>query len=171
MEQLSITHVDKFKGFLVIYGHKKPELLQHLQALIDAFKPNHASCEQSMSHIEFDTMYLAYNSKLRKYHRCFVIEKRPNNKVVIDLMDYGTEYEVAAECVRVYGFFRHDFILYNIGYYFHIFYFSAQCDVYSYLNWIRPIEKRPYYSKRHPLLPNTFWRDFFVHGKVASSSL
>lgn len=102
MEQLHITHLDRFKGFLVIYGHKRPELLQQLQSMIDTFVDPNADPHKhkSVSRIEFDTMYLAFDSRIRKYHRCFVIEKRPGNKVVIDLIDYGNECEVATECVR-----------------------------------------------------------------------
>lgn len=87
----------------MIYGHKKPEFLVQLQTLIDAHLPSnvkigdHTAC---VPHIEFDTMYLAYSRVARQFQRCFVIEKRPNNRVVIDLMDYGTECEVASNCVR-----------------------------------------------------------------------
>lgn len=103
MEQLTITHVDKFKGFLAIYGHKKPELLEQLQLLIDGYVPNNVKDHgptSPLTNIEFDTMYLVYESRLQKLHRCFVIEKRPDSKVVIDLMDYGAEFEVATNCVR-----------------------------------------------------------------------
>lgn len=103
MEHLTITRVDKLKGYLAIHGHKKPELLEQLQAIIDGYVPNNLKQKDpasALTNIEFDTMYLVYECRLRKFHRCFVIEKRPDNKVVIDLMDYGTEFEVATKFVR-----------------------------------------------------------------------
>lgn len=49
--------------------------------------------------LEFDTIYLALSIGQNKYHRCIVREKRPNNKAIIELIDYGNDFEVDTSLV------------------------------------------------------------------------
>lgn len=102
MEELTVTYVKPSRGFLHIYGHKKPELLDQLNAEIIAYKPfikKIAAPSELHPNPEFDTVYLALASDTERYHRCTVREKRPNNKAIIDLIDYGNDFEVDTTCV------------------------------------------------------------------------
>lgn len=102
MEHLTVTCVKPNRGFLDIYGHKKPELLDQLNAEISAYKPfikKIAAPNEVYPNPEFDTIYLALAAQTERYHRCTVREKRPNNKAIIDLIDYGNDYEVDTTCV------------------------------------------------------------------------
>ncbi|XP_055320902.1 maternal protein tudor isoform X2 [Sitodiplosis mosellana] len=101
MENLTVTRCKPFRGFLEIYGHKKPELLDHLDSEIAAYQP-HTKKKIALHpgdlhpNLEFDTVYLALSVGKNKYHRCTVLEKRAHNKVTIELIDYGIEYDVDA---------------------------------------------------------------------------
>lgn len=104
MERLTVTAVKPHRGFLAIYGYKKKELLTHLDAEISAYQPyTKRIVAQPELHpiIEFDKIYLALITNTNQYHRCIVVEKRPNNKAIIELIDYGTEYEVDTSVVSI----------------------------------------------------------------------
>lgn len=96
VESLTVTCCKPFRGFLEIYGHKKPELLEHLDSEIAAYQPQikKAALQHGDVHpnLEFDTVYLALSVGKNKYHRCTVLEKRANNKVIIELIDFGLEW-------------------------------------------------------------------------------
>lgn len=105
-EKLIITNLKRNRGFLEIYGHKRPILLDQLESRIIAFQPEiRKKSEISSPAIEFDTIYLALSDASKKYHRCVVIEKKFHNKVVIDLIDFGYEFEVDTNCVSEMFFF------------------------------------------------------------------
>lgn len=105
-EQFKITNVKRNRGFLEIYGHKRPILLEQLESRIIAFRPDiRMKSEINTPSIEFDTIYLALSSASKKYHRCVVIEKKLHNRVVIDLIDFGYEFEVDTNCVSERFFF------------------------------------------------------------------
>lgn len=115
MENLTVTYVKPWRGFLHIYGHKKPELLDQLNAEISAYKPfikKIVAPNELYPNPEFDTIYLALADVPDRYDRCIVREKRPNNKAIIDLIDYGKELEVDTTCVStiVYALFLLDII-------------------------------------------------------------
>lgn len=102
MEHLTVTCVKPSRGFLHIYGHKKPELLDQLNVEISAYKPFNkkiSAPNELYPNPEFDTIYLALAEDTERYHRCTVREKRPNNKAIIDLIDYGNDFEVDTTCV------------------------------------------------------------------------
>lgn len=103
-----MTHVKPNRGFLDIYGHKKPELLDQLNAEISAYKPfikKITAPNELYPNPEFDTIYLALAPETNQYHRCLVREKRPHNKAIIDLIDYGHESEVDTTCVSIYSLY------------------------------------------------------------------
>lgn len=100
MEHLTVTCVKSYRGFLQIYGHKKTELLNQLNAEISSYQPSIkriANKHEPSPNLEFDTYYLVNNNN--NYLRCTVREKRPNNKAIIELIDYGSEAEVDANAV------------------------------------------------------------------------
>lgn len=102
MEYLTVTCVKPNRGFLHIYGHKKPELLDQLKAEISAYKPSIKQITGTNDlnpNLEFDTIYLVSAADNGTYHRCTVREKRPNNKAIIDLIDYGNDFEVDTKYV------------------------------------------------------------------------
>lgn len=104
-EQIKITNVKRNRAFLEIYGHKRPMLLEQLESRIIAFEPNiRKKSELQSPPIEFDTIYLAESKHSKKYHRCVVVEKKLHYKVVIDLIDFGCEFEVDAGCVSEINF-------------------------------------------------------------------
>lgn len=97
-----MTCVKPNRGFLHIYGHKRPELLDQLIAEISAYKPfikQIAASNELYPNLEFDTIYLALATETDRYHRCTVREKRPNNKAIVDFIDYGKDYEVETKYV------------------------------------------------------------------------
>ncbi|XP_031616520.1 maternal protein tudor isoform X2 [Contarinia nasturtii] len=99
MEHLTVTSTQPYHGFLEIQGHKRPDLLSQLESEIAAYQPyTKQIVAQPDLHpkLEFDTVYLAWSAGNNKYHRCIVTEKRSNNKVVIQLIDYGSDFEVDA---------------------------------------------------------------------------
>lgn len=105
-EQLQITNVKRNRGFLEIYGHKRPILLEQLETRIVAFQPDiRKKSEIQLPSIEFDTIYLALSEASKKYHRCVVVEKKFHNKVVIHLIDFGLEFEVDRRCVSEMFYF------------------------------------------------------------------
>lgn len=95
VENLTVTRCKPFRGFLEIYGYKKPELLEHLDSEIAAYQPHIKKAalqrDDVQPNLEFDTVYLALSVGKNKYHRCTVLEKRANNKVIIELIDYAEE--------------------------------------------------------------------------------
>lgn len=102
MEHLTVTCIKPIRGFLQIYGHKKPSLLDQLDSEISAYQPlikRIASMPELHPNLEFDTIYLALSIGQNKYHRCIVREKRPNNKAIIELIDYGNDFEVDTSLV------------------------------------------------------------------------
>lgn len=102
METLTVTCIKPIRGFLQIYGHKKPDLLQQLDSQIASYQPSikHIAARKELyTNVEFDTIYLAYTDGTKKYHRCIVREKRHGNKAIIELIDYGYEYEVDTNLV------------------------------------------------------------------------
>lgn len=104
MEFLTVTFIKPFRGFLEVHGHKKPELLAQLENEINAYQPHLKKIAiQAELHpiLDFDTIYLALSTGKNKYHRCLVREKRSNNKAVIELIDYGSDYEVDASLVSI----------------------------------------------------------------------
>lgn len=106
-DNLTVTSVKPFRGFLEIYGHKKPELLIHLESEIAAYQPHVKRIALSGDlhpNLEFDTIYLALSVGKNKYHRCTVLEKRPNNKATIELIDFGGHFEVDANVVSILCF-------------------------------------------------------------------
>lgn len=104
MEHLTVTFIKPHRGFLQIYGHKKPELLNQLELEISAYQPytkKIATTVEIHPNLEFDTIYLALNVRSKKYHRCTVQEKRPCNKAIIELVDFGNTFEVDTSLVSV----------------------------------------------------------------------
>lgn len=104
MDNLTVTNIKPFRGFLEIYGHKKPDLLIHLESEIAAYQPHikkHAQPGDIHPNLEFDTIYLALTIGRNKYHRCTVLEKRANNKCLIELIDYGKDFEVDSTFVSI----------------------------------------------------------------------
>lgn len=104
MEYLTVTCIKPFRGFLELYGHKRPDLLQNLDAEIISYQPYlHKIANQPDLHpnLEFDTIYLAWSVGTNKYHRCIVREKRAFNKAKIELIDYGSDFEVDASLVSI----------------------------------------------------------------------
>lgn len=103
MEVLTVTCIKPMKiGFLEIYGHKKPEFLTRLDDEISSYQPHlkkMASQSELHRNLQFDTIYLALSAGKNKYHRCIVREKRSNNKAMIELIDYGSNYEVDTSLV------------------------------------------------------------------------
>lgn len=104
METLAVTCVKPFRGFLQIYGHKKPDLLQQLDSAISSYQPSIKRIAQQngselFRNVEFDIIYLALAKDTDKYHRCIVREKRAGNKAVIELIDYGSDFLVDANVV------------------------------------------------------------------------
>lgn len=107
MEHLTVTFIKPHRGFLQIYGHKKPELLNQLELEISAYQPytkKIATTVEIHPNLEFDTIYLALNVRSKKYHRCTVQEKRPCNKAIIELVDFGNTFEVDTSLVSVHFF-------------------------------------------------------------------
>lgn len=107
MEYLTVTCVKPIRGFLQIYGHKKPELLNQLDSEIDAYQPHTkriAVQPEIHPNLEFDTIYLALSARSNRYHRCIVREKRPNSRAIIELIDYGSDFEVDTNVVSMNGF-------------------------------------------------------------------
>lgn len=51
MEHLIVTHRELCEGFLHIHGHKKPELLDQLNAEISAQEPNITSVSKAVSFV------------------------------------------------------------------------------------------------------------------------
>lgn len=96
-----MTHVNRSKGFLEIYGHKKPEILTELQSYIAAYHPTPKRRAQLLFYPKFDTIYLAYTQGLDKFHRCVVVEKYLENRSIIELIDYGQKFEVNNDCVSI----------------------------------------------------------------------
>lgn len=121
MESLRITCLKQNRGFLEIYGIKKPELLNEIDTKISACYPHILKkSEVQTPNLEFDTIYLAVSDTTQKYHRCIIIEKRPfKNKALIELIDYGNEFEVDIDCVSEY------FAAENISINFNIFFFIS----------------------------------------------
>lgn len=104
-EHLIVTCVKPLHGFLQIFGHKKPNLLAQLDSQINAYQPaikKLASQSELYSNLEFDTIYLAHTAGTNKYHRCIVREKRASNKAIIQLIDYGNDFEVDASLVSIF---------------------------------------------------------------------
>lgn len=112
METLTVTCIKPIRGgFLQIYGHKKPDLLDQLDSEIAAYQPSIkklAAQNELYPNLEFDTIYLAHQISTGKYHRCTVREKRSGNKAIIELIDYGNEYEIDASLVSI---FHHCYLL------------------------------------------------------------
>lgn len=105
-EQFKITNLKRNRGFLEIYGHKRPILLEQLESRIIAFQPDiRKKSEIQLPSIEFDTIYLALSDTTKKFHRCVVVEKKLHNRVVIDLIDFGCEFLVDKSCVSERFFF------------------------------------------------------------------
>lgn len=103
-----MTFIKPQRGFLQIYGHKKPELLNQLELEISAYQPytkKIATTVEIHPNLEFDTIYLALNVRTKKYHRCTVQEKRSGNKAFIELVDYGNVFEVDTSLVSVQNVF------------------------------------------------------------------
>lgn len=105
MEHLTVTCIKPFRGFLEIYGHKQTELLTQLDEQISAYQPytKKIGVQPNLHpNLEFDTIYLALSAGTNRYHRCVVREKRSNNKAMIELIDYGSDFEVDASLVSIY---------------------------------------------------------------------
>lgn len=98
-----MTCVKPMRGFLEIHGHKKPELLRQLESEIGAYQPHTKKFIQTELHPnwEFDTVYLALSEGKNLYHRCIITEKRPNNRVIIELIDYGKTFEIETTLVSI----------------------------------------------------------------------
>lgn len=100
-----MTCIKPIRGFLHIYGHKKPELLTQLDLEISAYQPytKRIAVQPDLHpNLEFDTVYLALSAGNNQYHRCIVREKRPHNKAIIELIDYGSDFEVDTSFVSIY---------------------------------------------------------------------
>lgn len=100
-----MTCIKPFRGFLEIYGHKRPDLLAQLTDEIAAYQPftKKATVEPTLHpNLDFDTVYLVLNPSQKTYHRCVVREKRSNNKAMVELIDFGIDFEVDASLVSNY---------------------------------------------------------------------
>lgn len=103
-EHLTVTCVKPIRGFLQIFGHKKPNLLAQLDSQINAYQPaikKLATQTELYPNLKFDTIYLAHTVGTNKYHRCIVREKRASNKAIIEMIDYGNDFEVDASLVSI----------------------------------------------------------------------
>lgn len=97
LEHLTITHINAYGRFLQICGHRDPQLMNQLIEQIAAYMPHkyHSLTENSgaQPNWELNTIYLFHFKPAKCYHRCILLEKPQNDRVKIELIDYGNELE------------------------------------------------------------------------------
>lgn len=99
LQHLHITHVTQVGPFLQIYGHKNPSLLQNLSEKILMYLPGLIEAAPATTQLILDQIYLVHNPRTNKYFRCVLLQKRQVNRVTVEFIDYGNEYDVLEENV------------------------------------------------------------------------
>lgn len=99
LQHLHITHVTQVGPFLQIYGHKDNSLLQNLSEKILMYLPGLIEAAPATTQLILDQIYLVHNPRSNKYFRCVLLQKRQVNRVTVEFIDYGNEYDVLEENV------------------------------------------------------------------------
>lgn len=99
MNALHITNVAQVGPFLQIYGHKDRNLLNNLNENIQMYLPRLIETAPEFTQMEPHQPYLVHNPRSNKYFRCTFIEQRQPDRVTVEFIDYGNEFDVSAENV------------------------------------------------------------------------
>lgn len=124
---IHITNVKKVGPFLQIYGHQNPELLNKLNASINAYLPYLQQSGVPAQQLTVKTIYLVKTHQSYRYYRCILVESRKlrsnNNHILVDLIDYGIEVEVSPENVSWFLLLSHFVFTYTHLYYHYLILF------------------------------------------------
>lgn len=101
MSTLQVTNVAKVGPFLLIYGHKDTNLLTNLNANIQLYLPRLIEMAPVIHQLDPNQVYLAHNPRSNKYFRCTVIEQRQSDRVTVEFIDYGNEFDVSVANVSL----------------------------------------------------------------------
>lgn len=99
LQHLHITHVTQVGPFLQIYGHKDNSLLRNLSEKILMYLPGLIEAAPAKTQLILDQIYLVHNPRTNKYFRCVLLHKRPVNRVTVEFIDYGNEFDILEENV------------------------------------------------------------------------
>lgn len=99
MNVLYITSVAQVGPFLQIYGHKDKNLLKCLNDNIQLYLPKLIVSAPASTPLIPNQVYLVHNPRSNKYFRCTFLEQREPDRVAVEFIDYGNEFEVSAQNV------------------------------------------------------------------------
>lgn len=101
MNALNITNVAQVGPFLQIYGHKDRNLLNSLNNNIQLYLPRLIETAPVAQQFDPNQVYLVHNPRSNKYFRCTFIDQRQPDRVTVEFIDYGNEFDVLAQNVSL----------------------------------------------------------------------
>lgn len=105
MNVLHVTNVAQVGPFLQIYGHKDKNLLNSLNENIQAYLPRLIETAPPSTQLDATLTYLVHNPRSNKYFRCTLIDRPQPDRVTVEFIDYGNEFDVLAENVSLWDLF------------------------------------------------------------------